>query len=100
MSIFHILVSMYRGGYPTSAEAWECWRHLPRPGEASCSHPAVRLLRVRACVQVTSCVLLKVRVYLSCWACWSDFPTGGGAPGFFCLAASMSTPRHPARHLQ
>jgi hypothetical protein len=43
-----------------------------------------------ACFQVTSCVLLKVRVYLSCWA-WSDFPTGGGAPGLFCLAASMST---------
>jgi hypothetical protein len=37
-----------------------------------------------ACFQVTSCVLLKVRVYLSCWA-WSDFPTGGGAPGLFVL---------------
>jgi hypothetical protein len=38
-----------------------------------------------------------IRVYLSCWA-WSDFNTGGGAPGLFCLAASMSM--HPARHLQ
>jgi hypothetical protein len=35
-----------------------------------------------ACFQVTSCVLLSVPVYLSCWA-WSDFPTGGGAPGLF-----------------
>jgi hypothetical protein len=44
--------------------------------------------------QVISCVpRLKVRVYLSCWA-WSDFPTGGGAPGLLCLAASMCT--HPS----
>jgi hypothetical protein len=28
----------------------------------------------------------------------SDFPAGGGAPGLFCFAASMSM--HPARHLQ
>jgi hypothetical protein len=51
-----------------------------------------------ACLHVTSCVLLKVRVYLSYRAWSDDFPTGRGAPGLFCLAASMST--HPARHLQ
>jgi hypothetical protein len=56
---------------------------------------SVPLLRMRV-FQVTSCVLLSVRVYLSCWA-WSDFPKGGGAPGLSCLAAFMST--HPARHV-
>jgi hypothetical protein len=37
-----------------------------------------------ACFQVTSCVLLKVRVYLSCWA-WTYFPTGGGLQACFVL---------------
>jgi hypothetical protein len=51
-------VSCYdKCGYPTSAKAWGCWRHLPRPGETSCSPPAVPLLH--ACCQVTSCVLSK-----------------------------------------
>jgi hypothetical protein len=59
------------------------------------------ILLCLCCVCVFSGNFLRaaqlVRVYLSCWA-WSDFPTGGGAPGLLCLAASMST--HPARHLQ
>jgi hypothetical protein len=42
-------------------------RHLPRPGEASCSHPVACAFAACACFQVTSCVLLKVRVY-SCLA--------------------------------
>jgi hypothetical protein len=29
-----------------------------------------------------------VSTCMSCWA-WSDFATGGGAPGLFCFAASM-----------
>jgi hypothetical protein len=39
---------------------------------------------VCAWFQVTSCLLLKVRVYLSCWA-WSDFPTGGALQSSFVL---------------
>jgi hypothetical protein len=59
-----------------------------------------------ACFQVTSCIACclspcvptLVSALLDGWA-WSDFPTGGGAPGlslFVLLHASMST--HPARH--
>jgi hypothetical protein len=52
-----VQVSCYdKCGYPTSAKAWGCWRHLPRPGKASCSPPAVPLLRVRV-FRYSSCVL-------------------------------------------
>jgi hypothetical protein len=82
-------------GYSTSAKAWGVGDTSPARGR-----PVANLLLClycRGCVfQVTSCVLLSVRVYLSCWA-WSDFPTGGGAPGLFCLATSMSA--HPAHHV-
>jgi hypothetical protein len=68
--------------------------HQQRPGGVGDTSPArgrpvAHILLCLCCVcvsyfQVASCVLLKVRVYLSCWV-WSDFPTGGALQACFAL---------------
>jgi hypothetical protein len=63
MAQAYIFTCCDESGYPTSAEAWGVLVTPPPPGGGqlltSCCAFAVC-----ACYQVTSCVLLKVRVYL------------------------------------